>query len=156
MSSRDIIPNKVPLFNVLSVLEGKIINEAGEYLDTVSGEVILAIPESRGPSLFSNSNSVVICGNQPDLIRQALERNVNCLVLCRTEVDPEILKMKTNTCIISTTYDAYRATRLIFQSTPIGRICRTKDLVCFHLHDKLDDVKELVLKYRESCHYLLK
>ena len=67
------ILDKVPLFNVLSVLEGKIINEAGEYLDTVFGEVILAIPEGRGPSLFSNSNSVVICGNQPDQIRQALE-----------------------------------------------------------------------------------
>ena len=144
--------DKVPLFNVLSVLEGKVINEAGEYLDTVSGEVILAIPESRGPSLFSNSNCVVICGNQPDLIRQALERNVNCLVLCRTELDPELLKIETKTCIISTPCDAYRATRLIFQSAPIGRICRTKDLVCFHLNDRLDHVKEQVLKYRESCY----
>ena len=149
------ILDKVPLFNVLPVLEGKVINEAGEYLDTVSGEVLLAIPESRGPALFSNSNSVVICGNQPDLIRQALEQNVNCLVLCRAEIDPELLNMKTNTCIISTPYDAYRATRLIFQSTPIGRICRTKELVCFHLHDRLDDVKELVLKYRESCYPIL-
>ena len=149
------ILDQVPLFNLLSVLEGKVINEAGEYLDTVSGEVILAIPESRGPSLFSNRNSVVICGNQPDLIRQALERNVNCLVLCRTEVTPEILGIETETCIISTPYDAYRTTRLIFQSTPIGRICRTKDLVCFHLNDKLDDVKELALKYRESCYPIL-
>ena len=149
------ILDKVPLFNVLSVLEAKVINEAGEYIDTVSGEVILAIPESRGPSIFSKSNSVVICGNQPDLIRQALERNVNCLVLCRTELDPELLKMETKTCIISTPCDAYRATRLIFQSTPIGRICRTKGLVCFHLDDKLDDVKEQVLKYRESCYPIL-
>lgn len=147
--------DKVPLFNVLSVLEGKVINEAGEYLDTVSGEVILAIPESRGPSLFSNQNTVVICGDQPELIRQALERNVSCLVLCRAELDPELLKMDTNTCIISTPLDAYRATRLIFQSTPVGRVCRTKDLVCFHLHDRLDDVKELVLKYRESCYPVL-
>lgn len=147
--------DKVPLFNVLSVLEGKVINEAGEYLDTVSGEVVLAIPESRGPSLFSNPNCIVICGNQPDLIRQALERNVNCLVLCRTELDPELQKMDTKTCIISTPYDAYRATRLIFQSTPIGRVCRTKDLVCFHLNDRLDDVKELVLKYRESWYPVL-
>ena len=131
------------------------INEAGEYLDTVSGEVILAIPESRGPSLFSNKNSVVICGNQPDLIRQALERNVSCLVLCRAELDPDLLKIDTKTCIISTPLDAYRATRLIFQSTPVGRVCRTKDLVCFHLHDRLDDVKELVLKYRESCYPVL-
>ena len=147
--------DQVPLFNVLSVLEGKVINEAGEYLDTVSGEVVLAIPESRGPSLFSNPNCIVICGNQPDLIRQALERNVNCLVLCRTELDPELQKMDTKTCIISTPYDAYRATRLIFQSTPIGRVCRTKDLVCFHLNDRLDDVKELVLKYRESWYPVL-
>ena len=121
--------DKVPLFNVLSVLEGKVINEAGEYLDTVSGEVILAIPESRGPSLFSNSNCVVICGNQPDLIRQALARDVNCLVLCRTELDLELLKIETKTCIISRPCDAYRATRLIFQSAPIERICRTKDIV---------------------------
>lgn len=147
--------DKVPLFNVLSVLEGKVINEAGEYLDTVSGEVILAIPESRGPSLFSNKNSVVICGNQPDLIRQALERNVSCLVLCRAELDPDLLRLDTKTCIISTPLDANRATRLIFQSTPVGRVCRTKDLVCFHLHDRLDDVKELVLKYRESCYPVL-
>ena len=147
--------DKVPLFNVLSVLEGKVINEAGEYLDTVSGEVVLAIPESRGPSLFGNSNSVVICGNQPDLIRQALERNVNCLVLCRTELDPELKKIDTKTCIISTPCDAYRATRLIFQSTPIGRICRTKDLICFHLDDRLDHVKEQVLKFRDPCYPIL-
>lgn len=147
--------DQVPLFNVLSVLEGKVINEAGEYLDTVSGEVILAIPESRGPSLFSNQNAVVICGDQPELIRQALERNVSCLVLCRAELTPDLLNMQTKTCIISTPLDAYRATRLIFQSAPVGRVCRTKDLVCFHLSDRLDDVKELVLKYRESWYPVL-
>ena len=146
--------DQVPLFNVLSVLEAKVINEAGELLDTVSGEVVLAIPESRGPSLFTG-NSIVICGNQPELIRQALERNVNCLVLCRTELDSELLNLETKTCIVSTPYDAYRATRLIFQSAPIGRICRTKDLVCFHLYDRLDHVKEQVLKYRESCYPIL-
>ncbi len=147
--------NKVPLFNVLSVLEGKVINDAGEYVDTVSGEVVLAIPESRGAALFSDSNCVVICGNQPDMIRQALERNVNCLILCRTELDPKLLQIETTTCIISTPCDAYKATRLIFQSTPIGRICRTKNLVCFHLDDRLDHVKEMVLKYRESCYPIL-
>jgi len=147
--------DKVPLFNVLSVLEGKVINEAGEYLDTVSGEVVLAIPESRKNSLFANSECVVICGDQPDIIRQALEQNVNCLILCRTEIDPELLKINTKTCIISTPCDAYRATRLIFQSTPIGRICSTDNPICFHLDDRLDDVKEVILKYRESCYPIL-
>ena len=63
--------------------------------------------------------------------------------------------MPTKTCIISTSFDAYRAARLIFQSTPIGRICRTSDLVCFHLEDRLDEVKEQVLKFREHCYPIL-
>ena len=147
--------DKVPLFNVLSVLEGKVINDAGEYLDTVSGEVVLAIPETREVKLFTNKNSVVICGNQPDMIRQALEQNVNCLILCRTELDADLREIETSTCIIYTPYDAYKATRLIFQSTPIGRICTTKDLVCFHLEDRVDHVKEIVWKIRKPCYTIL-
>lgn len=147
--------DKVPLFNVLSVLEGKVINDAGEYLDTVSGEVVLAIPETREVKMFSNTNSVVICGNQPDMIRQALEQNVNCLILCRTELNAELRSIETSTCIIYTPFDAYKATRLIFQSTPIGRICTTKDLVCFHLEDRVDHVKEVVWKIRKPCYAIL-
>ena len=147
--------DKVPLFNLLSVLEGKVINDAGEYLDTVSGEVVLAIPESRGADMFPSSNCVVICGNQPDIIRRALEQNVSCLILCRTELEPELLKIETTTCIIHTPCDAYKATRLIFQSTPIGRICSTKDIICVRLADRVDYVKEMVLKHRKPCYPIL-
>jgi len=98
---------------------------------------------------------VVICGHQPDMIRKALEQNVNCLILCRTELEPELKEIETTTCIISTPYDAYKATRLIFQSTPIGRICTTKDLVCFHIEDRVDFVKEIVLKYRKTCYPII-
>ena len=51
-------------------------------------------------------------------------------------------------CIISTPFDAYRAVRLLYQSLPISRICRTKDLECFHLDDFVDDVREGMLKSR--------
>ena len=134
--------DEVPLFNVLSVIEGKVLNDVGEYTDTIAGEVIIAMPESRTSSLFPGKNSIAICGNQPDIIRNALEMNVNCLILCRTELDKEFYDIPTTTCIISTPYDAYRTSRLIFQSTPIGRICRTEDLTCFHLEDRVDEVKE--------------
>jgi manganese-dependent inorganic pyrophosphatase len=77
------------------------------------------------------------------------------LVLCQAELSEELRHLATKTCIIFTPFDAYRAARLIFQSTPIGRICRTTDLVCFHLEDRVDDVREQVLKYRESCYPIL-
>ena len=145
----------VPLFNVLSVLEGKVLNTAGENTDEITGEVTIALPQSRENLLFQAEESVVLCGHQPDMIRRALEMNVNCLVLCQAELPEELRQMPTKTCIISTPYDAYRAARLIFQSTPIGRICNNRDLICFHLEDKVDDVRDTMLKHRYSCYPVL-
>ena len=147
--------NKVPLFNVLSVLEGKVINEAGENIDMITGEVTIALPQSRSNLLFRDKNAIVICGDQPDMIRRALEMNVCCLVLCQTELSEELRKLPTETCIISTPYDAYRAVRKIFQSTPVSRICRTTDLMSFHLDDRVDDVRDAMLKHRDSCYPIL-
>ena len=146
---------EVPLFNVLSVLEGKILNEAGENTDSVAGEVVIALPQSRENLLFNKPDTIVLCGDQLDMQRRAMEMNVRCLVLCQAELDSQLRELPTDTCVISTPYDAYRASQLIFQSIPIGRICRTQDLVCFHLEDRLDDVKELVLKHREHCYPIL-
>ncbi|MGM9590837.1 MAG: putative manganese-dependent inorganic diphosphatase [Faecousia sp.] len=147
--------DEVPLCNVLSVLEGQIINEAGEETDTLSGEVVIALPESGDSCLFQDRETIAICGNQPEMIRRALEMNINCLILCRAELAAEFQDIPTSTCIIFTPFDAYRVSRLLFQSTPIGRICRTRDLTCFHLDDRLDDVRELVLKHRASCYPIL-
>ena len=145
----------VPLFNVLSVLEGKVINEAGENVDMIAGEITIALPQSRENLLFNKKESIVVCGHQPDMIRRALEMNVNCLILCQTELPEEMRQLTTETCIISTPLDAYRACRLLFQSAPIKRICHRENLICFHLDDRLDDVKEQVLKYRYPCYPIL-
>ena len=145
----------VPLFNVLSVLEGKVINEAGESVDTIAGEITIALPQSRENLIFNKKESIVVCGHQPDMIQRALEMNVNCLILCQTELPEELRQIPTDTCIISTPLDAYRASRLLFQSAPIKRICHRENLICFHLDDRLDDVKEQVLKYRYPCYPIL-
>ena len=146
---------EVPLFNVLSVLEGRVLNAAGENTDTISGELSIALPQQRENLLFNKRDTIVLCGDQPDMIRRALEMNVKCLILCQAELSEDLRNLPTKTCIIATPYDAYRAARLIFQSAPIGRICRTEDLVCFHLEDRVDEVKELVLKFREHCYPIL-
>ena len=145
----------VPLFNVLSMLEGKILNIAGENTDVISGEVTIALPQSQENLLFQDENAIVICGDQPDMIRRALERNVSCLVLCQAELSEEFRAMDTRTCIISTPYDAYRASRLIFQSVSVDRICRTEDITAFHLDDRVDEVRERVLKFRDPCYPIL-
>ena len=44
---------------------------------------------------------------------------------------------------------------MIFQSTPISRICRTKDITSFHLDDRVDYAKEMVLQHRETGYPIL-
>ena len=146
---------EVPLFNVLSVLEGTILNEAGETTDSISGNVVIALPQNQDTLLWQDPDSIVICGHQPYMIRRALEMNVNCLVLCETELTEELRSLPTKTCIITTPFDAYRASRLIFQSTPIGRICRTQEITSFHLDDRVEYAKEESLKHRESGYPIL-
>ena len=149
------ILRSAPLFNVLSVLDGKLLNDAGDRIDTISGEICIALPQLQENLLFQDPESIVFCGHQPDMIRRALEMNVNCLVLCQAELSEELRSLPTKTCIIATPYDAYRAARLIVQAVSIDTICRTKDIVCFHLEDRLDEVREKVLKFRDPCYPIL-
>ena len=42
----------------------------------------------------------MVCGDQPDMIKRALELRVTCVIVCQAEVDQELLDMDTDTCII--------------------------------------------------------
>lgn len=152
----DPVVRDVPLFNLLSILEGRVLNEdVGACTDAISGEVILGLPKGAEQPLFDHENYVAVCGDQPEVIRLALESNIRCLILCEAELRPELRSLPTRTCIISTPFSAYRAARLIFQSIPIDRICQTGNLVTFRLNDYLDDVREVVSKSRYRCYPIL-
>ena len=146
---------EIPVFNLLSVLEGRLLNEAGNMVDSLTGNVTIALPQSCDNLLFSAKDSIVVCGDQPEMLRRALALGVRCVIVCQAEVDEALRREPTDTCIISTPFDAYRAVRLIYQSLPIRRICRTENLECFHLDDYVDDVREGMLKSRYRCYPIL-
>ena len=145
----------IPVFNLLSVLDGKIINEAGYSVDRVSGEVTIALPQSNPNLLFSGKDSIVIVGEQPDVARRAIEAGVCCLIVCQAGLPEELRDLPTGTCIIATPFDAFRAARMVYHAIEISRICRTDDLEAFHLSDFVDDVKEVVLKSRHRSYPIL-
>ena len=125
--------HNIPVYNLLSVLEGRILNAGGENTDEISGEITIALPAGCENLIFSRPDSIVVCGDQPDMIRRALEIGVCCIIVCQAEVAPELLAMESRTCLISTPLDPYRAVRLICHALPIASICKSQDLVCFHL-----------------------
>lgn len=147
---------EVPVFNLLSVLDGRILNDMDELKNTVSGEVVIALPQERDNLLFSKNNTIVICGDQPDMQRRAIDRKVCCLIVCQAELSDELrTAAASETCIISTPFDAIRTARMIYHAIPASRICQTDNLQWFHLDDYVDDVRETVLKSRHRNYPIL-
>ena len=141
----------VPLENLLSVLEGRLRGPASPNA-MIGGDVTIALTREDLPQ---GRDGVVLCGRQPDLIRQAMELEVGCLVICQGDLPEELADLSTATLVIGTPFDAYRASRLLFQAAPIHRICRTEGLVCFHLDDRIGEVRDQVLRHRAPCYGIL-
>ena len=89
------------------------------------------------------------------MVRRAIEMNVSCVIVCQAEVDQELLEQKTDTCVISTPFDAYQVVRLICHAMPVSHVCKNHDLVYFHLNDYIDDVQNRVLESRFRAYPIL-
>lgn len=146
---------EVPLFNLLGAIEGKVQNAGGCRADTVQGQVCIALPQSRENLLFSARDSIVIVGDQPDMMRRSLDIGVNCLIVCQAEVPQELKDAGTDTCIISTPMGPVRTARMLYQATQISELCSGRELICFHLDDYLDDVREVMMQSRFRSYPIL-
>jgi manganese-dependent inorganic pyrophosphatase len=139
------VVSAVPVFNLLSALEGHIINAEQDCFDEISGEVVIALP---GDSSRIRPGAIVLCGDQKDVADRAIKTGAACLIFCGTSLGEQYRNLSSSTCMIVCPIDAYRAARLIFQSIPVSRIACTEDLHYFHLTDYLDDVRDAVIQSR--------
>ncbi len=141
--------SNLPLFNLLGVIEGQIIKDNNSK-DEITGEIVIALPSNGNTPSFSGSDRIVLCGDQKDMISYALTNNTEAIILCGVTPDKALLDEfpGSTTTVIYTPFDAMKTSQLISQSMPISRVCATKDIVCFHTTDYLDDVRETILKSR--------
>ena len=145
----------VPIFNLLSALEGRVINDAEDVFDQISGEVMIALPTAGNVLKGMKPDSIVICGQQPDVVEQALQLHASCIILCQSDLAEKYRDMHSETCMIATPCDAYRAARMLYQAIPVSRITQAKGLVYFHLTDYIDDVRDTVLQSRYRSYPIL-
>lgn len=145
----------VPVFNLLSALEGRVINSDDDVFERLSGEVIIALPGPAAQLRGVKGDSIVICGQQEDVVDEALRLGAACVILCQSDLAEKYRGLSSPTCLIATPCDAYRAARLLYQAIPVQRIAQTKDLVYFHLTDYIDDVRDRVLESRYRSYPVL-
>ena len=132
----------IPVFNLVSALEGSIVLDGATPTNSVSGRVTIALPANGEEAIRLTSDTVLICGNQPEVILDALKAGVPCVVVCQAAVPEEAREIPSNSLVISTPQEPYRAARMIFQSIPLWRVCRTTELCPARLTDYVDDVRQ--------------
>ncbi len=140
----------LPLFNLIGVIEGKVINEGNNTSGEISGDVVVALPGT-----IFNKDSIVLCGDQPEVISSALAKKVNALIVCGTNTDLSEARKAGETCVIYSPLDCAGVLKLIYQAMPVSVSCSTDDVVCFHLDDYVDDVREKILKSRFRSYPIL-
>ena len=145
----------VPVFNLLAALEGHVVNNEEDAFDMISGEVVIALPQADGAPHGIKQGAIVLCGSQENVIATAIENKASCVIICQSAAPAKFLGIHSDTCIIVTPCDAYRAARMIYQAIPVSRIAQTDDLVYFHLNDFIDDVRETVLQSRYRSYPIL-
>ena len=75
--------------------------------------------------------------------KRAAKEKAACVILCRARTSPEMLSALKEIFVINTPLDAFRASRVIYDATPVSRVCNRDNLVSFHLDDYIDTVREL-------------
>ena len=133
----------IPVFNLVSALEGRIILDGPTPTNQVSGRVTIALPANGEEAITLHGDTVLLCGSQPDVLMAAMRANVACVIVCQAAVPEEAREVESNTLVITTPHEPYRAARMLFQAMPIERICRTTNLGAVHLNDYVDDVREM-------------
>lgn len=147
--------DNVPVYNLLSVLEGQIVNQPTVIPEEISGDVIIAVPTAHEGMLFNNPNSIVVCGQQEDMVRHALDIGAKAVVICQADVAEEFRNNTSETLILTSPLSAYRTARMINLALPVDRICAAENLKVFHLDDYLDDVKDVLLNSRFRAYPVL-
>ncbi len=133
----------VPVFNLVSALEGSIVLDGGTPTNAVSGRVTIALPTGGEEAICLTDKTILICGHQPEVILEALKAGVPCVVVCQASVPEEIRQVKCESLVISTPHEPYRAARMLFQALPVSRVCRTTNLCPARLTDYVDDVRQM-------------
>lgn len=142
----------IPVFNLVSALEGNIILDAGTPTNSISGFVTIALPANGEEAMQFPQNTILVCGHQPEIILDAIRSNVTCVIVCQSAIPDSAHEIEgSNTIVITTPHEPYRAARMIFQAAPVSRVCRTTDLCAVHLSDYVDDVREIVLNTKHRA-----
>lgn len=140
---------EVPLENVLSTLDGKLLT--GDPKKSLKGAVYVGAMEIDTMDKVVPDKAIVLMGDRRQAQERALQHRLTALILTGGAVLDEPLLERARameTAVFTVEYDTFTAARLLPMSIPVSSILTTRSPVAFHEDDLLQEVKQKMLENR--------
>jgi manganese-dependent inorganic pyrophosphatase len=141
---------KTKYYDIAETINGTVVvgNEHGYFS---KGKVMVGAAMPEHLARLMEPDDLVILSDREDSQKQAIENGASCIVVCLVEdISDEVraLAEKHMCVVICTKFDTYTVARLINQSIPAKSLMKRKNLVTFNTEDFVDDIRDIMGKYR--------
>ncbi|MGI1691846.1 putative manganese-dependent inorganic diphosphatase [Thermoanaerobacter uzonensis] len=147
-SSHELSKYKIPIDNILATLKGE---EVLRYVDYLEGDILVAAMSKENVLKRIKKGDILIVGDRGDIQQAAILQGIKALIITGNNgVSEKILELakQYKVTIIKVVPDTFDTVKLLNQSIPLSYVIKKEDLVTFRVSDYIDDVKEVMLKYR--------
>lgn len=147
-SSHELSKYKIPIDNILATLKGE---EVLRYVDYLEGDILVAAMSKENVLKRIKKGDILIIGDRDDIQQAAILQGIKALIITGNNgVSEKILELakQYKVTIIKVVPDTFDTVKLLNQSIPLSYVIKKEDLVTFRVSDYIDDVKEVMLKYR--------
>ena len=136
--------------SIAETLDGTIVVGSGKTHFT-EGRVVVGSFDPFTMGSYIREKDLVIMGNRPEDMIVAMEQKVTGIVVgLNAEISDLIIKLarELDCIIIRSPYDTYTNARLITQALPVRYLMTGKNIISFHLNDKVSDIREIMRNMR--------
>lgn len=147
-SSHELSKYKIPIDNILATLKGE---EILRYVDYLEGDILVAAMSKENVLKRIKKGDILIVGDRDDIQQAAIQQGIKALIITGNNgISEKIFELakQYKVTIIKVVPDTFDTVKLLNQSIPLSYVIKKEDLVTFRVSDYIDDVKEVMLKYR--------
>lgn len=148
---------KTQYSSIADTLDGEVITGNAQAYIT-KGKVRIGVFHSEMLEQYIEEDDLVIVGNRAEDQLACLDRHVSCMVVgLGAKIGQSIRKlaMEQGMVVISSPHDTYTIARLINQSIPISYLMTSRNLMTFHLSDKVKDIEKIMKNSRHRDYPIL-
>ncbi len=141
---------KTKYYDIAETINGTVV-VGNEHSYFTKGKVMVGAAKPEHLAEVLERDDLVILSDREDSQKQAIEGGASCIVVCLVEdITEEIRALaEEHMCVvICTKFDTYTVARLINQSIPAKSLMKKNNLVTFNTDDFVDDIREVMGKYR--------